>query len=190
MKKLSICLLVLLVSAVGCASSPPARFYLLNPAAGGQEPHPEQQAAEQIGLQVQVPDYLDRPQIVVREGENRLSLSELDRWAEPLSRMITRVLSQELAAGPSPVRVNTPGSSEDDMRIWVQILRLDGKPRGRVHLSADWRIASTRMDNAQSDSFSTTVPAPAQDMDSLVQAHEQAIQELAANLREALSRTR
>ncbi len=188
MKKLFICLLVLLVSALGCASSPPARFYLLNVPARGQKTQPEHSSTDRVSLQVQVPEYLDRPQIVVRKGENRLSLSELDRWAEPLSRMITRVLSQELAAGPSPVRVNAPGSSAEESQIWVQILRLDGTPGGSVHLAADWRIAPSRRDNAQVHSFSTEVPASAHCMDSLVQAHEQAIQELAAELRKALSR--
>jgi uncharacterized lipoprotein YmbA len=185
MKKLFICLLVLLVSALGCASSPPARFYLLNIPAGGQEKQPEHQSTNRLSLQVQMPEYLDRPQIVVRQGTHRLSLCELDRWAEPLSRMITRVLSQELAAGPLPVRVNPPGPSEENAQIWVQILRLDGKPGGSVHLTAYWQIASSRGDNTLVRSFSTTVPAPAQDMDSLVQAHEQAIQKLAAELREA-----
>jgi uncharacterized lipoprotein YmbA len=102
--------------------------------------------------------------------------------------MITRVLSQELASGPSPIRVNAPGSSADESEIWVQILRLDGTPGHSVHLAADWRIAPSRKDNAEIHSFSTEVHSSAHSMDSLVQAHEQAIQELAAELLKSLSR--
>ncbi|MDZ7758934.1 MAG: PqiC family protein [Desulfovermiculus sp.] len=180
-------LCILLLAVVGCATSPPSRFYLLS--APSLQPMVEQEhkQTKQVSLQVQVPDYLDRPQIMLREGTHRLSLSEMDRWAEPLSRMLTRTLAQHLASGPVPVQVNAPGAVREETRIWIQILRLDGKPGDRVTLEANWQISPSDNIN-RVHSFSATAPASGQGMGGLVQAHEQLVQELASVLTQALQR--
>jgi len=41
---------------------------------------------------VKFPGYLDRQEIVVRSGQNRLEVSEIDRWVEPLQENFSRVL--------------------------------------------------------------------------------------------------
>jgi len=178
-------LCILLLAAVGCATSPPARFYLLSPPAS-QSMADQMQKTVQVSLQVQVPDYLDRPQIMIREDTHRLSLAELDRWAEPLSRMLTQFLARHLTAGPLPVQVNTPDSGRDDVRIWIQILRLDGKPGGRVTLETNYRIASPEMNEGRVYFFSAAAPASGQGLQGLVQAHEQVVLELASELTQAL----
>ena len=183
-----ICLLILLFFGVGCAASPPARFYLLNAPDLEQDKPQALHSAEQISLQVQVPEYVDRPQIVIRKGEHRLFLSELDRWAEPLSRMITRVVSQELATGPVPVQVNTPGSPGDDVRIWIQILQLDGAPGDTVRLKANWRIADPGKDWGEVRFFTQAVSVPGTKMDDLVRAHERIVTKLAREIRGVLER--
>ncbi len=134
-----------------------------------------------VQLQVQVPDYLDRPQIVVRQGENRLSLAELDRWAEPLSRMLPRVFSQELTNGPLPLRVNSSSSAGTEYNIRVRILRLDGEPGGRIHLRASWQVTRADDDRGQGQShfFSTSARTSGQGMEGLVQAHELLLGQLA-----------
>ncbi len=45
--------------------------------------------------QAQVPDYLDRPQLVERTDANELKLVETDQWAERLSINISRVVARE-----------------------------------------------------------------------------------------------
>ncbi len=45
--------------------------------------------------QPQVPDYLDRPQIVERTTANELKLVEADQWAERLSINVSRVVAPE-----------------------------------------------------------------------------------------------
>ena len=181
-------LCILLLVSVGCATSPPARFYLLSPPAAQPMADQMQKKILQVSLQVQVPDYLDRPQIMIREDTHRLSLAELDRWAEPLSRMLTQFLAQHLTAGPLPVQVNTPDSGRDEVRIWIQILRLDGKPGGRVTLETNYRIASPEMNEGRVHFFSAAAPAPGQGLPGLVQAHEQVVQELASELTQALQK--
>ena len=53
----------------------------------------------QLGLgPIRFPDYLDRLEVVTRIDENRVAISETDRWAAPLGSAFTRVLAQDLSA--------------------------------------------------------------------------------------------
>ena len=186
---ITISLGILLVASAGCATSPPARFFLLSPPAAQPSSEQGQKPATQVSLQVQIPDYLDRPQIMIREDKHRLSLAELDRWAEPLSRMLAKFLAQHLAESPLPIQVNAPGSGREEIDIWIQILRLDGKPGDRVTLETNWRIASSERNAGRVHFFSAAAPASGQGMEGLVQAHEEVVQELASVLTRALHRT-
>lgn len=141
-----------------------------------------------VQLQVQVPDYLDRPHIVVRQGENRLSLAELDRWAEPLSRMLPRALSQELTNGPLPLQVNSSSSAGTEYSIRVQILRLDGKPGEKIHLRAIWQVTRADSDRGPGKThiFSRTARVSGQGMEDLVQAHDLLLGQLAGEVSQVL----
>lgn len=81
-----LCLAITLLLAGGCASKP-ARFYTLNPVVPASSPGPTWDTAllgppSNIGIiSVELPDYLDRPQIVTRNPNNELKLAEFDRWA-------------------------------------------------------------------------------------------------------------
>jgi uncharacterized lipoprotein YmbA len=46
---------------------------------------------------VEVPDYLDRLQIVTRDGNNGLKLAEFDRWGGSLGENIATVLVENLS---------------------------------------------------------------------------------------------
>jgi uncharacterized lipoprotein YmbA len=51
-----------------------------------------------VGLgPIELPGYLDRQQIATRTSTNRLSYSENDRWAAPLSESFSRVLEQNIS---------------------------------------------------------------------------------------------
>jgi uncharacterized lipoprotein YmbA len=91
-------LAVLLLAACSDATPPP-KLYVLTPLS----PPPAGDRAT-IGLpeilvaQVQVPDYLDRPQIVERTASNELALVDADQWAERLSINVARVVAQNLSS--------------------------------------------------------------------------------------------
>ncbi len=90
----------LLLLAAGCAGSKPSRFYMLSPVSGGPEGRAPASECRDLAIgvgPVDFPEYLDRPQIVTRTGEDILKLAEHDRWAEPLDRNFTRVLAENLS---------------------------------------------------------------------------------------------
>lgn len=136
----------------GCAGSSAAtRFYLLAPPPGGQggSATAGSDASGTLGARVavgpvSVPSYLDRPQIVTREGDGvRLGLAEFDRWAEPLAESLPRVLAEGIshALGGGRVQVFPGGKAEDaDIRVTVDVNRLDGSLGGTVVLDAWWAL--------------------------------------------------
>jgi uncharacterized lipoprotein YmbA len=92
---------------------------------------------------VKFPGYLDRQEIVVRSGQNRLEVSEIDRWAEPLQENFSRVLSENLA-----LLLNTdliiiyPWSPANRPRYYVEIevLRLEANRERNGQLFARWSV--------------------------------------------------
>jgi uncharacterized lipoprotein YmbA len=85
----------------GCASSPPSKFYQLG-ALNGQAVetrNASHQGSEVVSVgPLRIPDYLDRPQIVTRSGNNELKLAEFDRWAGSIENDIIRVLAEDISA--------------------------------------------------------------------------------------------
>ncbi len=138
---------VLLTTAGGCASSRPARFYILDSLSSPEEV--KQSAAREqdiaIGIgPVVLPQYLDRPQIVTRAGPNMLQLAEFDRWAEPLKHNVSRVLAENLSfllSGDRVVVFPWKRSTALDYRVSVEITRFDGQRSGEVLLKAHWTIS-------------------------------------------------
>lgn len=130
----------------GCAGSSAAtRFYLLSPPPGDSVR--AMPAAPQVKVAVgpvSVASYLDRPQIVTREGDGvRLALAEFDRWAEPLAESLPRVLAEDISRvlGGGQVLVY-PGAHADDadIRVAVDVNRLDGSLGGSVVLDVWWAL--------------------------------------------------
>ena len=75
----------------GCGSPPKERYYALSVADAMSEAAP---AAFAVAVgPVSVPDIVDRPQMVLRVAANRMELSELNRWAEPLKEGIARAVA-------------------------------------------------------------------------------------------------
>jgi uncharacterized protein len=90
--------LVILLLAACSEGAPPPKLYVLTPVS---PPPAGDRAAmglpEVLVAQVQVPDYLDRPQLVERTATNELQLVDSDQWAERLSINIARVVAQNLS---------------------------------------------------------------------------------------------
>ena len=86
-----------LVMLAGCGITKPSRFYILTPVEEpGAADHAIQGPAVGIGP-LRFPDYLDRPEIVHRSGDNQVHYAVSDRWAEPLKATFSRTLAENLS---------------------------------------------------------------------------------------------
>lgn len=141
---------LLVVILAGCAGSPSSKYYRLNPlqdnASITRDASPERNLIIAIGP-VRIPDYLDRPQIVTRAGENELKLSEFDRWAGSLESDVTHVLVEDisslLAADRFSVVRWTPyleSQAPASYRVEVLLHRFEGTLGDSVLLKAQWEV--------------------------------------------------
>jgi len=130
----------------GCASSPTARYYTISPLAVLEQRSAAPVATAPVSISVmpvEIPDYLDRLQIVTRDGANGLRLAEFDRWGGSLAENITAVLVENLSGLLQSDRVfSYPRMLADkpDYQLGVRVLRLDCLPGERVDLKVQWLI--------------------------------------------------
>ena len=131
---------LLLLTLAACASSPPTRFFALDPTSAAA-PAAASGAPVKIDA-VHIPPALDRNSMVRGESDNQLQISSEDRWAGDLGEMIRRVLTQDLAgrlpgdmviAPDSPAPPNARG-------IVIDILTFQPQATGEVVLDADWTL--------------------------------------------------
>jgi uncharacterized protein len=141
---------LLVVILAGCASSPSSKFYQLSPlqdsASITRAASPERNLIIAIGP-VHIPDYLDRPQIVSRAGNNELRLSEFNRWAGSLESDVTRVLVEDISSLLpvdlfSTVRWTPYLESQVPASYRVEVLvdRFEGTLGDSVMLKAQWEV--------------------------------------------------
>src|SRR5690348_1596485 len=88
---------LLLTACAG--SSAPTQFYTLATTIEAGAPKTPAGKKLSIGVgPVTIADYLDRPQIIVRDSAYKVTLSTFDQWAGPLDTGLPTVLVGDLAA--------------------------------------------------------------------------------------------
>ncbi|MBI4292624.1 MAG: membrane integrity-associated transporter subunit PqiC [Betaproteobacteria bacterium] len=130
-----------------CGSTPVARYYTLSAV---RDSVPQGGASvlrdKVIGIgPVVLPEYLDRPQVVIRASSNRVELADGHRWAEPLADSFSRVLRENLSLLLGPERVLSHASvpsARGDYQLMVQVLRFEGTAAGPVSLVASWSVVA------------------------------------------------
>ena len=188
-------IVALFMHLAGCASSAPTRFYVLSPLTSSKA---ESQALKDEGCivigigPVELPAYLDRPQIVTRVSENELNLAEFDKWAEPLKDNFSRVLVENLSIllyadaisifpwkGPTPI----------NYKVEVTVVRMDGNVGGNASLVARWAIFrenDRKMLLMRQSSFSRLLSS--ESYKALVSAQSRAIADLSHEIAEAIKK--
>ncbi len=136
------------VSLAACAGTPPSRFYTVNPMVSMMAEKPSASAAKLLAVSiapVEIPDFLERPQIVTRNGQNVLILAEYDRWAGSLAENISAVLAENLAQFLGTDRVFVfprMQAAKPDYSVVTRILRLDCVPGNQVLLKVQWTLVA------------------------------------------------
>jgi uncharacterized lipoprotein YmbA len=134
--------LVLVALLTGCGSSPHSNYYLLT-AKDGTLPTG---AAPSLGIgPIQIPEYLNRSNLVYNRQGNQLQVAKLDRWAEPLGEGVKRVLALNLAQLLNTQEVRYfpwHPKRAPDYGVKVNLLALDTNEQ-QATLAAEWLIYRT-----------------------------------------------
>ncbi len=135
--------LLVLVLLSGCGTSQKTNFYQLE----------ETSKASLVGIEkgrivgvgpIHLPEYINRPQIVTRSSKHHLNISEFNRWIEPVTDSISRLLVINLSNNLNSNRVYwIPRDDRQyplDIRVAIDIGRFDGRLGEAIFLEARWSI--------------------------------------------------
>ena len=92
---------------------------------------------------VTLADYLDRPQIIVRDSAYKVTLSTFDNWAGPLDTGLPTVLVGNLAAllpQDDVVMVPQPFVTPLDYQVRINVSRFDIDGAGNAVTEAQWQV--------------------------------------------------
>lgn len=133
---------VLVAFLVGCAAQPATHYYDLVSQSEGSDARLAESVTLGIGP-ISLPQILDRPNVVTRQGGTKVEVANFHIWAGELEPVFTRVLAENVsrqlkhdAVWPSPW--DNRFRPEYQVRIFVD--RFSGELKGPVALSLSWTL--------------------------------------------------
>lgn len=135
----------LLLILVSCGTAP-SNFYLLSAANDYQVENSS--SNDQIGIgigNIELPDYLLKPQIAKYTSDNKIIYDEFNRWAEPLDENFARVMIENLS---QMIPTNSiylfmwPEDHVDVFQVNVKVDQFGLASDGSVILNARWSVSS------------------------------------------------
>ncbi len=169
-----IALLPCLLALPSCGTTPNTSFYMLAAVHADAASTNSELTGISLGVgPVQLPHYLDRPEIVSRSGSSLLQYGEFDQWAEPLNDGFARVLAENLTyLLPARRTVIFPWKRavQIDFQLVLDVASFEVDEENKVALTARWAIAmpdgterirreSRIREQAASSSYADTVDA-------------------------------
>lgn len=135
-------ILLLAILVQSCGSSPPVRYYSLEPL-GVASASPEEDVLV-MGLgPLRLADYLKRSQMVTRGANNEILIDSVNRWAEPLGTAIQRTVAtnvDRLLGNVAVVSFPDTDTAEIDYRLVGRVHQLDVDGAGLAVMEVQWRI--------------------------------------------------
>ncbi len=166
--------------AAGCAGG--KAFYMLTP----DGPAPSG-GGRGIGVgPVSLAEYIDRPNLVIQESENSLSVADDHRWAGDLSNAVARVTASNLGRRLNTGNVRVyPWLRDDEInqQVTVDIRQLHGGSDGYAVIEAAYRVYSLPGRNLKaSRTFTDREPLEKDGYQPLVAAQSRLLAKLADSI--------
>ena len=176
---LALCTLTLALGCLGTGKQPD--FFTLATATGS-EPGTPLAARPELGLSIgpiDFPRYLDRPEMVTRDGAHRLVLWNEHRWGGSLRTDILGAMARDLGTllGTSRIAVY-PAEARFlvDYRVLLELAEFEGIPGKSVTLRGRWTVASGKDGRALIvEETQLEQPVASASWEDLVSAHRAAL---------------
>lgn len=182
-----VCLLVFSVGLSGCLGQSQLQFFMLETPTALLNSVAASTLAKTtvVGLgPIHLPEYLDRPQMVVAVGDNQYQLDEQHRWAERLDQNVSRVLAQQLASHlglEQVIRHPWPQRQVLDYQVSVDVLQFHQTAGGNSRLDAQWQIRQQEQIRLARH-FNCSLPADSADPVQVVKAQSGCLAQLAGQI--------
>ncbi|MCE0464573.1 PqiC family protein [Pseudomonas uvaldensis] len=150
--------LVAALLLLGACRSDPVHYHTLSPAQPASQPP----ANADIRIeQVSVPPQVDRPQMVIRQGNSGLVILETEWWGASLADELRSSLEEPLS---------NPGAPRLLLRVDVQ--RFDSIPGRYARMDVQWRLRSVGNEASPLTCRSALQTPATAALDDLVTAHQ------------------
>ena len=181
MKKIKTIALCFLLSACIPGSSQTAKFYNLKTES---KLIISEAYKNSVGvLRVQIPKFMDKPQIISQHKENdEVTISEYNRWVEPLAVLYTRSLVSNLSSllPNAPIKMSH-GDDSFERIILVDIVKLDMLWQNRGTLEAWYTIKTGKGQVLANKKFVDSIPLK-NSYEDLVKAHSYLLENLSKSI--------
>jgi uncharacterized lipoprotein YmbA len=139
---------------------------------------------------IRMPLYLDRIDIVIRDSQSRIQLTDFAQWAGPLQENFSRVLAENLSVLLATDKIGMfPGTRAMlfDYNVTVTVTRFDGMPGKKVTLRARWSILNKTRKKMIFEKHSILgEPTKDNSMEALIAAESRALATLSREIAEAI----
>ena len=165
-----------LLALAGCGSTPVTHFYTLSPAQAAAPPAAGNAPTVAIGA-VQLPDGLDRPQIVLRGAGSQVTFSEFERWlGSPKDEIALAVASglKQALGGASVYAYPMSAGMSADVSVLLQVQRFDSVLGEAATVEVLWQVVPAK-GAARKGQSSVREPVGGPGYEALVAAHGRAL---------------
>jgi len=132
-----------LLALSACSVSPKSNIYLLKAIEPVQAKLVAQKPISIYLQSVNFPDYLDRPQMVLRKDSVTLGIEQFQRWGEPLNMSFERVFRRNLEMRLALAKVlskKTFSAMSFDYQLAIDVSRFDTGAQQQAILQLNWAI--------------------------------------------------
>lgn len=108
-----------------------------------------------------LPAYLDRQQLVARDGSGAVRIQDNNLWSEPLGPAIARVIAANLSrltGSTAILPVEDFVTLEYTSLVELRIAQFDPSPSGELVLESTWKVQPVKGGDTNFRSFRTEVP--------------------------------
>jgi hypothetical protein len=177
---------VALLSTACGSIRPKAEFYTLNSISSNRPDATLTIAGQPIAIgvgPVNMPKILDRPQIVIRTGPNKLHIDEFHRWAGRLDEDFARAVAENISLILATDQVSVypwDASFKPRYQVILDIQRFEGRTgKANVLLEVLWKVVDPQQKTTLRIKKSViTEPFAAMNYDTLVAAKSRAVENL------------
>ncbi|HXK23895.1 MAG TPA: PqiC family protein [Myxococcota bacterium] len=178
----------------GCLGGAVAPHYYTLRSSSGDAAGPPLGEHPELGLAVgpvDLPRYLDRPELVTQDESNRLTVLDAHRWGGSLRTDILRVVADDLGRLLGTARVAVyPSEPRFDARyrVLLDVRDIQGTPGHRVVLLVRWTVASMEDGRAVAvEESRIEQPVESGDYDALVAADSAAFGTLSRKIADRIA---
>ncbi len=136
---------VLSMLVVGCGTSPPVRYFSLDPVYDAVENDGEERPIVGLG-QLRTPNFLFRSQMVTRGRGGELVVHDFRRWSEPLDQAIHRVVAANVDSLVNELTVIAfpyEATIRPAYRVHGSVDRFDVDDTGLAVMIVQWGITAS-----------------------------------------------